>query len=94
MVIAGKHKGKISTIKEVKDIVNARKMTNTYVYLDGVNVMKKAVKKQWFQDVVLPLHISNVQYYDEKTQKPSRIGIRVTWQKKVRYIKKTDTDLA
>lgn len=93
MVIAGKHKGKISTIKEIKDIVNARKITNRYVYLEGVNVMKKAVKKQWFKEVTLPIHISNVQYYDEEAGKSSRVGIRVVDGKKVRYLKKTNKNI-
>jgi large subunit ribosomal protein L24 len=35
VVIAGKHKGKISTVMKVAD---------QKVYLDGVNVAKKAVK--------------------------------------------------
>lgn len=80
-IIAWKHKGIISTIKRVD---------NDLVYLDGINVYKKAKKWQWYIDVVLPIHISNVMYYDSTTSNMSKIwfSVNTDWQKK-RIIKKT-----
>jgi large subunit ribosomal protein L24 len=57
-VIAGKFKGKISKIVSVD---------GDLVIVDGVNVMKKAVKGQGFVDKIKPIHVSNVMYHDEKT---------------------------
>lgn len=44
------------------------------VIVDGVNVMKKAVKGKGFVDKIKPIHISNVAYFDEKLG-ISKIGI-------------------
>ena len=69
MIIAGKNKGKISTIEQVVD--------NDYVVVKDVNVVKKAVKGQGFVKKTLPIHISNVMYYLEKEKKPVKIEIVV-----------------
>lgn len=66
MVIAGKFKGKSSTVESV---------SGDKVVVKGINVMKKAVKGQGFVDKIHPIHISNVMLYDEKAKKPSRVGI-------------------
>lgn len=84
-VIAGKHKGKQSTILSVAEDL---------VVVDGVNVMKKAVKGKGFVDVIKPIHISNVMYVDA-SGKTSRIGISSTAEgKKVRLVKKTQKTIA
>ncbi len=91
IVISGKHKWKVSKILKIKDKRKWKtNVINTYVYLDGVNVAKKAVKWKGFVDVVLPIHISNVAYYDESSKSKSRIGFVVDkdW-KKTRILKKT-----
>lgn len=66
VVIAGKFKGKNSTVESI---------SGDKVIVKGINVMKKAVKGQGFVDKILPLHISNVMLYDEKAKKPSKVGI-------------------
>lgn len=56
-VIAGKFKGKTSKIVSVD---------GDLVVVDGINVMKKAVKGKGFVDKIKPIHISNVAYLDAK----------------------------
>ena len=80
IVIAGKHKGKVSTIEKVD---------GEKVFLKGVNEVKKAVKGQGFQTKTLPIHVSNCMYYNEKEKKGSRIWIQVDKKgKKKRVLKK------
>jgi large subunit ribosomal protein L24 len=81
IVIAGKHKGSVSKVERVAEDA---------VYLQDVNVVKKAKKGEGFVKKTLPLHLSNVAYYlaDQKT--PTKIGIEITSKgKKVRIAKKT-----
>jgi large subunit ribosomal protein L24 len=80
IVIAGKHKGKVSTVKKVD---------GEKVFLDAVNEVKKAVKGKGFQTKTLPIHVSNCMYYNEKEKKGSRIGIQIDKEgKKKRVLKK------
>ena len=84
-VIAGRFKGSISTIVKVDE---------DKVYLEGINIVKRAVKGQWFVDRHLPIHISNVMFYCEKCKKPVRLGIKFQDNgKKVRYCKKCETEI-
>jgi ribosomal protein L24 len=64
IVIAGKHKGSISTVERVSD---------EFVYLKDVNVVKKAKKGEGFIKKTLPLHISNVAYYLADQKSPTKI---------------------
>lgn len=78
MVIAGKHKGKISTIEkfvEKEAFASWKKITQLYVFVKWVNEVKKAVKWQWFMTKTLPLHISNVMYYSEKGKAAAKVRI-------------------
>ncbi len=63
IVIAGKFKGKTSTIESVK---------GDMVVVKGVNVMKKAVKGQGFVDKIHPIHISNVALAEGKKAAPAK----------------------
>jgi len=84
-VIAGKYKGKQSTILSVAEDM---------VVVDGVNVMKKAVKGKGFVDTIKPIHISNVMYVDAAGT-TSRIGISTGADgKKTRLLKKTNKTIA
>ncbi len=65
IVIAGKHKGKISSIQTFVDA--------DYVIVKGVNEVKKAMKGKWFIKKQLPLHVSNIMYYIEDQKKPTKI---------------------
>ncbi|MDR0650438.1 MAG: 50S ribosomal protein L24 [Candidatus Peribacteria bacterium] len=64
IVIAGKHKGNVSTVERVVD---------DFVYLKDVNVVKKAKKGEGFVKKTLPLHISNVAYYLADQKSPTKI---------------------
>jgi len=80
IVIAGKDKGKVSTIQ---------KIDGERIYVKWVNVAKKAVRGQGFVEKTLSIHISNVAYYHEVKKAPSRIKILIDdkWKKK-RVLKK------
>ncbi|GHV24495.1 MAG: 50S ribosomal protein L24 [Candidatus Peribacteria bacterium] len=81
VVIAGKHKGSVSSISSVD---------GDFVYVKDVNVVKKAKKGEGFVKKTLPLHVSNVAYYLADQKAPTKIGIEITSKgKKVRIAKKT-----
>lgn len=85
IVIAGKNKWKVSKIE---------KIDQDKVFLKDVNVVKKAVKWQWFVKKTLPLDISNVMYYLDKEQKGSKIKIEITKDgKRIRKAKKWDVEI-
>lgn len=67
IVIAGKYKGKISTIQKFVDA--------DHVMVKGVNEAKKAVKWKGFIKKTLPLHVSNVMYYVEDKKQATKIKI-------------------
>lgn len=87
MILAGKDKGKTGKVLKI-DTENDR------VIIQGVNMVKKAMKKKSQQDkggileVEAPLHISNVAIV-AKDGSPSRIGYKFVDGKKVRFAKKT-----
>ncbi|MDB5187585.1 MAG: Ribosomal protein [Candidatus Kaiserbacteria bacterium] len=73
IVIAGKEKGKTSTIVRVLAAENK-------VVLDGINMVKRARKATRGQagqivEIVVPIDASNVMLVDPKTSKPTRIRI-------------------
>lgn len=85
IVIAGKHKGKISTIETIN---------GNSVIVKDINVVKKAVKWQWFVKKTLPIDISNVMYYLAKEKKATKIKIELNKNnKKVRMTKKTNVEI-
>lgn len=94
-MIAGKGKGKtgkvVRTLRETEQVI-----------VEGVNVQKRAEKAKrntkqgaGIIEVDAPVHVSNVQLVDPKTNKATRIGIRFdeTKKKNVRFAKKSDTVL-
>ncbi len=87
IVIAWKHKGKVSTVEKViikEEKCDRKVIEQVYVIVKGVNEVKKAVKGQGFVKKTLPMHVSNVMYYNEKDKKGSKIGITIDkkWMKK------------
>jgi len=86
IVIAGKHKGKISTIESFAE--------GDKVYVKGVNEVKRAKKWEWFITKTLPLHISNIMYYSEKDAKATRVAINVTKGKKTRVLQKSGAKIS
>jgi large subunit ribosomal protein L24 len=85
-IIAGKEKGKNGRVLRV-DQVKGR------VLVEGVNMVKKAVRKKKQNDrggiieIEAPLHVSNVMIVCKKCG-PVRTGYRFENDKKVRFCKK------
>ncbi|MCU4676361.1 50S ribosomal protein L24 [Catenovulum sp. 2E275] len=87
IVTAGKDKGKIGKVSRVLTAEDK-------VIVEGVNVVKKAVKPNphtgeqgGLQDKEMPLHVSNVAIYNSATGKADRVGFRLEDGKKVRFFK-------
>lgn len=78
MVTTGQHKGKTAKVLRVGE---------KWVYLEWLNIRKRAKKGTGYVDVHHPVDYSNVQYRDENAA--SRIGIKTEDGKKVRFVKKT-----
>ncbi|NCU33327.1 MAG: 50S ribosomal protein L24 [Candidatus Moranbacteria bacterium] len=76
VVLAGKDKGKSGRVIEV-DYKKDR------VIVESVNKFKKAQRRTQtnpqggFIDIEKPIHVSNVALIDKKTNKPTRIGIKI-----------------
>ncbi len=88
IVIAGKDKGKQSTIIELFIAKNK-------VLVEGVNLKKKHQKgnndsKGGIMEIPAPIDVSNIALFDPKTKKPSRIGYEFDKKgKKIRIAKKS-----
>lgn len=87
IVITGKEKGKIAKIQKVD-----RK--NGKVLLENVNIVKRHTKPGPLNpdggivEKEMPIDISNVMYYSQKSKKPTRLGIKTLDNgKKARYAK-------
>lgn len=86
-VIAGKDKGKTGRVLRI-DAEKGR------VLVEGVNMVKKAQRKQRQEDTggiiekEAPIAISNVMFVG-KDGKPTRLGFRIEGGEKVRFAKKT-----
>jgi large subunit ribosomal protein L24 len=91
IVITGKDKGKRGVVLAVAD---------DRVTVEGLNIAKKHVKPNPMKGTTggveakaMPLHISNVALVDANG-KPSRVGIKVEGDKKVRFLKSTGAVLS
>lgn len=89
MVITGKDKGKKGKVLKAMPKDNK-------VIVEGVNMQTKHQKqtrtaKSEIKHQEGPIDVSNVMYFDKKTDKPTRIGYLVENGKKVRVSKKTGT---
>ncbi len=80
IVLTGKDKGKRGMVKQRVDA--------HYVVVEGVGVVKKAVKPNpmvgaigGIVDKLMPIHVSNVALFNAATGKPSRVGFRVDGKK-------------
>ena len=85
IVIAGKDKGK--TGKIIKMIPKKEK-----VIVSEINKSKKNQKPDNNQpggiiEKEMPLHISNISYYDSEIKKGVRIGIKLDKEKRIRFNK-------
>ena len=91
MVITGKDKGKKG--KVLKAIP-----AESRVIVEGVNMQTKHQKqtrtvKAEIKHQEGPIHVSNVMYFDKKSNAPSRIGYKFEGGKKIRISKKTGAEL-
>jgi len=91
IVITGKDKGKRGVVLAVGE---------NRVTVEGLNIAKKHVKPNPMKGTTggveakaMPLHISNVALVDANG-KPSRVGIKVEGDKKVRFLKTTGAVLS
>lgn len=90
-VLSGKEKGKTGRILKI-DTVNGR------VLVQGLNLVKKAVRKKSQQDkggiieIEAPIHISNVSLVTKSGQ-TTRIGYKFEDGKKVRIARKTGEEI-
>ena len=88
IVITGKDKGKIGEVTKV--LVQENK-----VIVSGINMAKRHTKpsQESAGGIIskeMPIQISNVAYVDPKTNKPTRLGIKVDKNgRKVRFAKKS-----
>ena len=88
IVITGKDKGKTGEVTKV--LVQENK-----VIVSGINVAKRHTKpsQESAGGIVskeMPIQISNVAYVDPKTNKPTRLGIKLDKNgRKVRFAKKS-----
>ena len=91
IVVTGKDKGKRGVVLAIGE---------ERVTVEGINIAKKHVKPNPMKGTTggveakaMPLHISNVALVDANG-KPSRVGIRVEGEKKVRFLKTTGAVLS
>lgn len=88
IVIAGKDKGKKGKVLKAYPSKNK-------VLVEGVNMATKSEKpsRTNMQGGIvhkeMPIDVSNVMYYDEKTGKGTRIGYKIEDGKKIRIAKKS-----
>jgi large subunit ribosomal protein L24 len=81
IVIGGKDRGKTGTVKAVDP-------RRDRVYVEGLNIVKKAMRPQTLRDTQRqsnleggiveregPIHVSNVAVVDPKDGKPTRLGV-------------------
>lgn len=87
-IISGKDKGKVAEV--IKVLPLERK-----VIVQGINIVKRHVKpgvvnkEGGIVTFEKPIDVSNVMYFDEKENKPSKLGYALSDGKKFRVVKKT-----
>ena len=91
IVVAGKDKGKKGKI--VKMIPKRNK-----AIVSEINKVKKNQKPDNNQaggiiEKEMPIHISNLSYFDNSTNNPVKIGFKVDNNKKIRIIKSTGKEI-
>ena len=86
IVLTGKDKGKRGVVQQRVDA--------QHVIVEGVNVVKKAVKPNpmtgavgGIVDKTMPIHVSNVALFNTATGKGDRVGVKLVDGKRVRVYK-------
>ena len=93
IVLTGRDKGKRGTV--------ARRVDDSHLMVEGVNVVKKHVKPNPMKgttggivDKTMPIHQSNVAIYNAATAKADRVGIKLLADgKKVRVFKSSGDEI-
>ena len=91
-VNAGNDKGKTGKVLEIVT-------DKDRAIVEGINMVSKHTKpnpKQPQGGIVkqeAPIHISNLNLIDPKSQKPTRVGYRMDGDKKVRFAKKSGEEI-
>ena len=93
IVIAGRDKGKRGTV--------LKRVDDTHVVVEGVNVVKKHTKPNPMKgqtggvsDKTMPIDISNVAIFNPTSQKADRVGFRIQDDKtKVRVFRSSGTQV-
>ena len=91
-VNAGNDKGKTGKVLSV-DPAKDRAV------VEGINIVSKHTKpnsKQPQGGIIkqeAPIHISNLNLIDPKSQKPTRVGYKMDGDKKIRYAKKSGEEI-
>ena len=91
-VNAGNDKGKTGKVLSVNP-------SEDRAIVEGINMVSKHTKpnsKQPQGGIIkqeAPIHISNLNLIDPKTNKPTRVGYRMEGDKKVRYAKKSGEEI-
>jgi len=92
IILAGKDKGKTGKITKVKPLVNK-------ALVAGINKFKKHQKPDKNQaggivEKEMPIHISNLAFYDPALKKGIKIGYKFSNKnKKIRYNKQTQKEI-
>jgi large subunit ribosomal protein L24 len=88
IVLTGKDKGKRGLVQQRVDAL--------HVVVEGVNMVKKAVKPNpmtgavgGIVDKTMPINVSNVALFNAATGKADRVGVKVVDGKRVRVYKST-----
>ena len=87
LVITGKDKGKKGKVLKALP-------KETRIIVEGVNVQTKHQKQSRQERAEIkhqegPINVSNVMYYDKKSNAPTRIGYKIENGKKIRIAKKS-----
>ena len=97
-VITGKDRGKTGRVLRVDS-------KKDKVYVEGVNIVKRHTRPRTLRDTQRaqelggivekegPVHVSNVQLLDPKSQEPTRVGIVHKDGKRIRVAKKSGTEI-
>ena len=92
MLIAGKDKGKTGEVLKIdgdKVLVSGLNMVTHYIKRDQQRGIEGSLTKK-----EAPIHVSNVAYFDKKSKKIVKIGIKVLSDgKKIRYNKRTKKEV-
>jgi large subunit ribosomal protein L24 len=93
VVLAGRDKGKRGTVTQRVD--------ETYVVVDGINMVKKHVKPNPMKgttggviDKAMPIHQSNVAIWNTAANKADRVGIKIVGDnKRVRVFRSSGEEI-